>query len=71
LILCRATNFWFLVLLFQRKGQFRLILLLLLLKPPRLTKARTEMMPKFPEKIAALRRHLPLLILESQARRRK
>jgi hypothetical protein len=43
-----------------------LILLLVLLKPPRLTTARTEMMPKFLEKIAALLRH-PLLILESQA----
>jgi hypothetical protein len=44
-----------------------MILLLLLLKPPRLTKARTEMMLKFLEKTAALLRRLPLLILESQA----
>jgi hypothetical protein len=58
-LFCRATNFWFLVLLFQRKGQFRLILLLLLLKPPRLAKARTEMMPKFLKKIAALLCRLP------------
>jgi hypothetical protein len=63
----RATDFWFLVLLFQRKGHFRLILLLLLLKPPRLRKARTEMMPKFLEKKVALLRCLPLLLLESQA----
>jgi hypothetical protein len=64
---CLLGIFWFLVLLFQRRGQFRLILPLLLLKPPRLTKARTEMMPKFLEKKAALLCHLPLLILESQA----
>jgi hypothetical protein len=35
------------ILLFQREDLFRLILFLLLLKPPRLAKARTEMMPKF------------------------
>jgi hypothetical protein len=64
---CRIINPWLLILLFQRKGQFRLILLLLLLKPPRLTKARTEMMPNFLEKIAALLCRLPLQILESQA----
>jgi hypothetical protein len=63
----RATNFWFLVLLFQRKGHFRLILLLLLLKPLRLRKARTEMMPKFLERKVALVHRLPLLLLESQA----
>jgi hypothetical protein len=51
----RATNFWFLVLLFPRKG------------PPRLTKARMEMMLKFLEKKAGLLCLLPLLILESQA----
>jgi hypothetical protein len=67
----RATNFWFLVPLFQRKGQFRLILLLLLLKPPRLMKGRTEMMLKFLEKKAALLRRLPLLLLEIQAKIRK
>jgi hypothetical protein len=39
----RASSFWFLFLLFQRKSQFRLILLLLLLKPLRLTKTRMEM----------------------------
>jgi hypothetical protein len=63
---CRITNFWFLILLFQRKGQFRLILLLLLLKPPRLTKARTEMMPKILERIAALLRRLPLPTLKKK-----
>jgi hypothetical protein len=50
---CRATNFWFLILLFQRRGPFRKILSLLLLKPPRLTMARMEMMPKFPGKRVA------------------
>jgi hypothetical protein len=64
---CRASNIWFLVLLFQRKGQFRRILPLLLLKPPRLMTARTETMPKFPEKKAAPLRCLPLLFLKSQA----
>jgi hypothetical protein len=59
LILCRATNFWFLVLIFPRKGQFRLILILLLLKPLRLTKARMEMMSKILKRIAALLRCLP------------
>jgi hypothetical protein len=54
-------------LLFQRRGQFRLILPLLLLKPSRLTKAGTEMMLRLLEKKAALLCHLLLLILESQA----
>jgi hypothetical protein len=34
------------ILLFQREDLFGLILFLLLSKPPRLAKARTEMMPK-------------------------
>jgi hypothetical protein len=46
LFLCRATNPLFPVLLFQREDLFRLILFLLRPKPPRLRKARTEMMPK-------------------------
>jgi hypothetical protein len=61
MLFCRIIKFWFLVLIFPRKGQSRLILLLLVLKPPRLTKARTEMMPKNLEKRAALLRCLPLL----------
>jgi hypothetical protein len=56
---CRIINHWLLVLLFQRKGQFRLILLLLLLKPPGLMKVGMEMMSKILEKIAALLHHLP------------
>jgi hypothetical protein len=36
----------FLVLLYERKDLFRLILFLLLPKPPRLRKVRTKMMPK-------------------------
>jgi hypothetical protein len=40
----RVINPLFLVLLFQRKDLFRLFLFLLRLKPPRLRKARTEMM---------------------------
>jgi hypothetical protein len=58
---CRITNPWLLILLFQRKGQFRLILLL---KPLRLTKARMEMMPKILERIAALLHRLPPPILK-------
>jgi hypothetical protein len=46
MLFCRTIKFWFLVLIFPRKGQSRLILLLLVLKPPRLTKARMEMKPK-------------------------
>jgi hypothetical protein len=38
-------------LLFQRKGLFQLIWPLLFLKPPRLKKIRTEMMPKNQKKI--------------------
>jgi hypothetical protein len=68
LILFRATNFWSLVLLFQRKGQFRLILLL---KPLRLMKARREMMPKFLKRIVALLRRLPLVTLKRKVWRRK
>jgi hypothetical protein len=47
---CRTIKFWFLVLIFPRRGQSRLILHLLVSKPPRLTDARTEMMPKNLEK---------------------
>jgi hypothetical protein len=68
---CRIINFWFLILLFQRKGQFRLILLLLLLKPSRLTKARTKMMPKILERIAALLCRLTLPTLKSKVWRGK
>jgi hypothetical protein len=53
------------------KGQFRLILLLLLLKPPRLTKARMEMMPKILKRIAALLHRLPSPILKRKVWRRK
>jgi hypothetical protein len=49
----------FLVLLYQRKDLFRLILFLPHLKPPRLRKVRTEMMPKILWKeLAQLRRLL-------------
>jgi hypothetical protein len=58
---CRIIKFWFLILIFPRKGQSRMILHLLVPKPPRLTKARTEMMPKNLEKIVAQLRRLPLL----------
>jgi hypothetical protein len=61
---CRIIKFWFLVHIFLRKGQSRLILLLLVLKASRLTKARTEMMPKNLEKRVALLRRLPLLFLK-------
>jgi hypothetical protein len=46
LLFCRVINPLFLVLLFEKEDLFRLILFLLHPKPPRLRKARTEMMPK-------------------------
>jgi hypothetical protein len=61
MLFCRTIKFWFLVPIFPRKGQSRLIVLLLVLKPPRLTKARMEMMSKNIEKGATLLRRLPLL----------
>jgi hypothetical protein len=57
----------FLILLCQIRVQLRLIQSLLLLKPQRLMKVRTEMMPKFLERKAAPLRCLPLQILKSQA----
>jgi hypothetical protein len=45
LLFRRVTSPLFLVLLFQREDLFRLIQFLLRPKPPRLRKARTEMMP--------------------------
>jgi hypothetical protein len=59
--LCRITNLWFLALIFPRKDQSRLILLLLVLKPPRLMKIRMEMKPKDLWRRATLLRCLPLL----------
>jgi hypothetical protein len=50
----------FLVLLYQRKDLFRLILFLLHPKPPRLRKVRTEMMPKIRWKEQAQPRRLLL-----------
>jgi hypothetical protein len=52
----------FLVLLYQRKGLFRLILFLLRPKPPRPRKARMEMMSKIHWRELARLRHLLLLI---------
>jgi hypothetical protein len=66
-----TIKFWFLVLIFLRKGQSRLILLLLVLKPPSLTKARKEMMPKNLEKRATRLRRLPLLTLKTEIWRRR
>jgi hypothetical protein len=60
----------FIALIFSRKGQSRLILLLVL-KPPRLTKARPEMMPKNLEKRATRLRRLPLLTPKTEIWRRK
>jgi hypothetical protein len=67
---CRIIKLWFLVLIFPRRGQSRLILLLLVLKPPRLMKARTEMMPKNLEKRVTQLRCLPLLTLMTEIWRR-
>jgi hypothetical protein len=52
----------FLVLLYQRKDLFRLILFLLHPMPPRLSKVRTEMMPKIHWRELARLRCLLLLI---------
>jgi hypothetical protein len=68
---CRTIKFWFLVLIFPRKGQSRLILLLLVLKPPRVTKTRKEMMPKHLEKRATQLRRLPLLTLKIEIWRKR
>jgi hypothetical protein len=56
----RGINSLFHALLFQRKGLFRLIWPLLYLKPLRLKKIRTEMMPKNLKK-TLVRRHRLLL----------
>jgi hypothetical protein len=58
---CRTIKFWFLVLIFPRKGQSRLILHLVVPKPLRLMKAKIEMMPKNLEKRVTLLCRLPLL----------
>jgi hypothetical protein len=63
--LCRAINPLFPVLLSQREDLFRLILFLLRLKPPRLRKARTEMMPKIRWKELVRLRRLLLHIQKS------
>jgi hypothetical protein len=41
----RIINFWFLAPFYQREDNSRLILLLVTLKPPRLMRAKKEMMP--------------------------
>jgi hypothetical protein len=58
-------------LLFQRKGLFRLIWPLLFLKPPRLKKIRTEMMPKDRKKIPARQHRLLLRFLKILVRTRR
>jgi hypothetical protein len=60
LLFRRVTNPLFLVLLFQREDLFRQILFLLRPKPPRLRKARAEMMPKIHWKAPARLRRLLL-----------
>jgi hypothetical protein len=68
---CRTIKFWFLALIFLRKGQSKMILLLLVLKPPKLTKARMKMMPKNLEKRATRLHRVPLLTLKKEIWRRK
>jgi hypothetical protein len=51
--------FWFLALIYPRKDQSRVILLLLVLKPPRLANTRMEMKPKDLCRRAALLHRLP------------
>jgi hypothetical protein len=71
MFLCRTVKFWFVVLTFPRRGQSRLILHLLVLKPPRLTQARTEMMPKNLEKRVVLLCRLPPAVSEDGNLERK
>jgi hypothetical protein len=71
LFICRTTNSLFHALLFQRKGLFRLIWPLLFLKPPRLKKIRTEMIPKDRKKIPARRHRLLLRFLKILVRTRR
>jgi hypothetical protein len=63
LFICRTTNSLFHALRFQRRGLYRLIWPLLFLKPPRLKKFRTKMMPKDQRKIPARRHRLLLRFL--------
>jgi hypothetical protein len=62
LFIRRVINSLFLVLLFRRQGPYQMILLILHLKPPRLTKVRTEMMSKN-QKLRLTCRHLLLPLL--------
>jgi hypothetical protein len=55
------------ILLFQREDLFRLIMFLLRPKPPRLRKARMEMMPKIRLKELVRLRHLLLHIPKNLA----
>jgi hypothetical protein len=64
LFTCRIINSLYHALPFQRKGLFRLIWPLLFLKPSRLKKIRTEMMPKDQQRIPALRCRLLLHFLK-------
>jgi hypothetical protein len=71
LFICRTTNSLFHALLFQRKGLFQLIWPLLFLKPPRMKKIRTEMMPKDRKKIPARQHRLLLRFLKILVRTRR
>jgi hypothetical protein len=71
LFFCRTTSSSFHVLLFQRKGLFRLIWPLLHLKPPRLKKIRTKMKPKNRKKIPAQRHCLLLRFLKTLVQTRR
>jgi hypothetical protein len=71
LFICRTTNSLFHALLFQRRGLFRLIWPLLFLKPLRLKKIRTKMMPKDRKKIPARRHRLLLCFLKIHVRTRR
>jgi hypothetical protein len=69
--LCRTTSFWFLALIYPRKDRSKLILLLLVLKPPRLANTRTEMKPKDLWRRAVLLRRLPLPSLKIEVWRKR
>jgi hypothetical protein len=63
LFIRRVINSLFFILLFWRQGPYQLILLLLHLKPPRLTKVRTKMISKNRKmRLAHQHRFLPHLL---------
>jgi hypothetical protein len=71
LFMYRGTNSSFRALLFQRQGLFRLIWPPLYLKPPRLERIRTKMMPKNQKKTLVRRHHLLMCSLKTSVSTRR